>query len=142
MIHNLSLKWNYHEHHLNFVLNYFSVILKYLYENKAKFSPYIWLYSVHSQNSEVIQFLIENHILPKDDNYEESFIEAIKCHHNETANSINDKLLKRVEVGFYNVFYPSIKYYNFAFLHDNLINKSVIFDLRRYDYSYLVDVFI
>ena len=60
-------------------------IFKYLQLNKAKMSPKLLLYAIHSNNPEIIEILLEKKKKPKYTKYNECLIESIKCHHNEFA---------------------------------------------------------
>ena len=44
-------------------------ILQYLFSNGAKIDPYIWIYAIHSNNSEIINFLEEKQIEPENGSY-------------------------------------------------------------------------
>ena len=77
-------------------------IFNYLRNNGAEFDLWLWLYGVHGQNPEIINFLEENKTLPKTDEEEEEsvkmsfegiFKESIKCHHIDVANYIQDNYL-------------------------------------------------
>ena len=68
-------------------------IIHYLRLNNAKISPEIWLYAIHSNNAELINFLEENEIYPKDKDYTKFLKESIKCYHNEIACYIIENLL-------------------------------------------------
>ena len=68
-------------------------VFNYLRQNNVKLTPSLWLYAVHSNNPELIHILEDNHVLPEDSSYENCFLEAIKCHHNDVANYVKDNLL-------------------------------------------------
>ena len=54
----------------------------------------LWFYEVHSNNSEVIQFLEDNQIeRSKENSFVNLFIESIKCYHNEIADYIKENYL-------------------------------------------------
>ena len=89
-------------------------IFKYLQMNNVKLTSSLWLYTIHSNNPELIHLLEENHIKPIDTTYKECTLEAIKCHHNEIANYLfNNKTEK--------VFYLSnyVEYDNFERLKED-----------------------
>lgn len=69
-------------------------IVNYLFFNKATITGSIWKYSIHSNNDELIYFLLRKQIQPDDQTYEEVFLESIKCFHNQIAHYIEDNLLK------------------------------------------------
>ena len=66
----------------------------------------------------------------------ECLIESIKCHHIDITNYIKDNLItKQYKVSFYS----GIKYYNYDFFPDNLINYDAFCELCKYDYTYIVE---
>lgn len=65
-------------------------IITFLQLNKVQLVPKIWLYSIHSNNAELVHFLEQNAVIPKDESYKRCLIESIKCHHNEIAEYIQD----------------------------------------------------
>ena len=70
-------------------------IFNYLHINGVELTSSLWLYSIHGKNSEIIHILEDNHVKilkekeVKSDfsqiTYEDCFLEAIKCHHNDVA---------------------------------------------------------
>ena len=65
-------------------------IYQFLNFNNVLLRPRLWYYSIHSKNAEIIHFLEENHVTPKDNTYEECYKESIKCHHNELYSITNN----------------------------------------------------
>lgn len=63
--------------------------MKYLVANDVELIPSLWLYTVHFDNPEIIQFLEYNQI--KID--KRTFSEAIKCHHHNINHYIYDNYL-------------------------------------------------
>ena len=55
----------------------------------------MWIYSVYSNNAELITYLEENNVLPEDGNYESILEESIFCHHNDISNHIINNLIKK-----------------------------------------------
>ena len=101
----------------------FNYLLKdkyfYSYEKKD-----VWIYSIHSNNPEMIFILEEKNIKLEPKQYEECVQEAIKCHHNDIAiyiqnNYIDKNLDETFKIG--------LLYYNFAFSRKELINESNIY---------------
>ncbi|KAK8852942.1 hypothetical protein M9Y10_017937 [Tritrichomonas musculus] len=121
-------------------------IFKYLYYNNAKKSKSLWLYAIHSDNPEILNFLEVSKIVPEDETYESCFKEAIKCHHNSIALYIKNNLLKETEQIFNrkkeNCIECALHYYNYAFFPDDLSNKPIFNHLCKYDYLKLVEFFI
>lgn len=58
--------------------------MKYLVANDVELTPSLWLYTIHFDNPEIIQFFEDKQI--KID--ERTFSEVIKCHHNNIAHYI------------------------------------------------------
>ena len=117
-------------------------IFRYLLFNKVELPPSLWLYAIHSKNSEIIHILEEYEVdLPKNKLYENQskykyvLIESIKCHHIDIAKYFQDKEEDLIDT-LSNV--NGIKYYNFAFIQNDLINKSLFYYLCKFDYYLLV----
>lgn len=108
-------------------------IFKYLFLNKAEVSQSIWTFVVHGENQEIISFLETNNMKPKPDTYKKCFYESIKCFHNDISNYIQNNYLQS-----YQHSNEVIKYYNFAYIKSEFIDKTVFFDLCRYDFAYFV----
>ncbi|KAK8838612.1 hypothetical protein M9Y10_032646 [Tritrichomonas musculus] len=60
-------------------------IFRFLFQNQVSLARSLWLYAIHGENPDIIHFLEENQIHPKDENYKECLKESIKCHHNDFA---------------------------------------------------------
>ena len=99
----------------------------------------MWLYAIHSQNSELIQFLLDNQIHPSDGNFDKFLKESIKCHHTEITKLIIGNFYKNSE---YNIASKCLKYYNFSLIQKDAINESAFFDLCHYDYFPLVEILL
>ena len=117
--------------------------------DEVKLTPSIWLYAVHSKNSELIQELEDNHVLPPDKNYESVLKESIKCHHMDVTeyiiyNLINEENLKNnIENKYYgNLYEYCFKYYNFCFLPEIVKTKKFLFYLCEYDHYTLVKFYL
>ena len=68
-------------------------IFVYLKLNCVELTSSLWIYSIHSNNPEMIHLLESNLVEPEDKTYIKCLEEAIKCHHNKIANYIIDNLL-------------------------------------------------
>ena len=88
-------------------------IFKYLMLNGFEINERLWLYSIHGRNTEIIH-LLEEEVL-KIENYNILFDEAIKCHHNEIADYIENNYFQTQE----NVF--SLKFQIFFTCYVNMI---------------------
>lgn len=67
----------------------YQLLYKYLQNNHAVYTPTICQYAIHSNNTEMIEYLKEN-VIEFD---KESAIESIKCQHNDITNYIIEKLI-------------------------------------------------
>ncbi|KAK8847868.1 hypothetical protein M9Y10_018904 [Tritrichomonas musculus] len=114
-------------------------IIKYLLINNVKLEPSIWLYAIHSDNAELIHLIEENHIDPKDKSYKECIKESIKCHSNDITNYFENNYITNNDEYSSFIHNQSIKYYNFEFIQDRMIEKSFIY-FCKYDYIFIVDV--
>lgn len=90
-------------------------------------------------NEEIIRILEDNHIVNNKDFYEKCFSESIKCHHNSTANYIENEFLNNHHVKSNNFLSYYFHYYNFLFFPDDLSNNSILFYACRYDYFNIVE---
>ena len=116
-------------------------IVKYLQSNDADLNPSLWLYAIHSNNPELINFLEENYVLPDDKTYKECFIESVKCYHNNVAHYIQDNLLKKSTTN-KDISLDLIGLYNFEFFPDDLEIDMLFSCLCEYDYLLLVNTLI
>lgn len=118
-----------------------------MYLNNVKVDSSIWLYSVHSNNSELIRHHIEgNGIKPSDDSYEIIFQEGIKCHHNEISNYIENNLLS-IKDEDKNLFDERIsclifQCYNYSFFPTNFEQSFTFFNICQYNYKEIVNCLI
>lgn len=112
-------------------------IFKHLLMNNVRLPSSLWLYGIHGNKIEILHLLEENHVLTEEYSYDKIFYEAVKCHHNEIANYIQNKFLQNQEEK--STFNISLKYYNFAYIQDKYINKSSFYDVCKHDYYWFVD---
>ena len=109
-------------------------IFQFLKKSKVDLTPSLWYFGIHSRNLEFIHLLEEISIIPDND----CFIESLKCHHNDIAIYIKNKLLNEENLN--NSFIQSLKYFNFAFIQN--INISSFFDICRYGHSLLTIILL
>ena len=104
-------------------------IFNYLRMSKAELRPALWLYSIHSNNAEMIHLLEENHVKPPNDSFLTCLEEAIKCHHNEIARYIQNSLIEDECLNKFDksVISFSLHYHNYSFLPDDFLNDPFIF---------------
>ena len=113
-------------------------IFRYLMLNNVKLTLSLFIYAIHGQNPEIIHIL-EDNIKPDSDLYMKYFIRSIKCHHNDIANYFWNNFLSDDEENSKIKFIQCLKYYNFAFIQDEYINRSFFIYFCKYDYYFLVD---
>ena len=124
-------------------------IFQYLKLNNIELKPSLWMYAIHGKNADLIHILEESQVKPKDESYNECFREAIKCHHNDIANYIQNNLLveKKQEMRIQIELFQSINcycfhYYNYAYFPNDFNDKLIIFYLCKYNYLYLVKLLL
>ena len=105
----------------------------------VELTPSLWLLAIHSQNADMIRLLEDNHVKLNDKSIEQVFYESIKCHHNNIANYFINNFLQNDEENSQDTFNQCLKYYNFAFLKNELIDESSFCNLCKYDYCALFD---
>ena len=116
-------------------------IFDYLRNNGAKLDSSLWLYAIHGQNPEIINFLEENKILQSNNEqklFEQIFKESIKCHHIDIINYIQNNYLQNKEEYLNDILIDCFKYYNFMFMKFDINNENLFFYLCKYDYYLLV----
>ena len=114
-------------------------IFQFLLISKAEINPYIWDYAIYGQNAEIIHILEENNIYPFFGGYKNCFQEAIVCHHNNIASYILDNYMPEESEFCSDIFILALNTYNFAFIENDLINETALFELCKHDYYHLVD---
>lgn len=119
-------------------------IINYLKRNGISITPSLWLYGIHNNNKDLIHFLVENHIDPADKIYHECYFEAIKCHHNEIAEYIKEKLLKKESENNFKEKATEcyFRYFSFPYIPVDFNNKIIILYLCEYDYFPLVKLLL
>ncbi|KAK8854424.1 hypothetical protein M9Y10_016986 [Tritrichomonas musculus] len=116
-------------------------IFQFLRINGVALSESLWLYSIHSNNAELIHILERDNVKPPNGSYDRCFVEAIKCHHNEIARYIKDNY---IEEGIKDEKYKSctFRYHNFEFIPTNFTESEAFFYLTFYNYQKLVDIYL
>ncbi|KAK8840180.1 hypothetical protein M9Y10_031120 [Tritrichomonas musculus] len=116
-------------------------IFNYIVNQNVYLPPSLWLFAIHSQNSDLIHKLEELGVIPSDETYNECFIESIKCHHNYIANYFLQNYIQEDEL----IFFKNeqfIKYFNFSFFEKNIFNYSNIGLFIKYDYLIVVQLLL
>ena len=112
-------------------------IFRYLLMNKVELTPSLWIYAIHSNNADLIHLLEENNLKPNDDEYNECFIESIKCNHTDFAKYIQNIYLSSQDLN--ELSKEIIKYCNYEFFPNNLSSPNVFYFLVLYNYPFTVD---
>ena len=113
-------------------------IFNYLRMNNVQLSESLWLYAIHGKNAEIIHLLEENKVEPPGNNYIGCFKEAIKCHHNDIANYIQNNYLENQ-----NCYDQCImQYYNFSLFQSDSINEPVFYCFCEFDYFTYVKILL
>ena len=123
--------------------NIFQYLIK--FNNVSSLETSIWNYAIHGGNAEIIHYLEENHIQPALNDkkeYEFFFKESIKCHFNDAANYIKNKYIKEDWNKSFDILINALKYYNFYYIQNELINDSSFGYLCKYDYFMLVQILL
>lgn len=119
-------------------------IFKYLYEQKVKVSSSIWLYAIHGQNKEILNYLQKN--LQVYDIIEKCIKELIKCHDNQTVIFFYNNLLLNEKKSTINLYTTCLNSYNFSFFTNEISKGIVAFNefFKNYCENYetkLIDIF-
>lgn len=112
-------------------------IFQYLRLNNVELKPSLWLYAIHGRNADLIHLLEESQVKPKDKSYQECLEEAIKCHHNEIAQYIQDNFLndQKIKNDFNkSVLGMSFNYLNYSFLPNEFDSNIIFYYFCRYGY--------
>ena len=126
-------------------------IYEYLYLNGVAVNGSLWLYGIHSNNSDFLRNHIESKgIKPTDETCEEILNESIKCHHNEIARYIQENLIdekqmikskNRIQFN-ERVFNIAFKYNNYSFFLANFNDGCAFCNCCQYKYDTIVDLLI
>ncbi|KAK8897408.1 hypothetical protein M9Y10_015354 [Tritrichomonas musculus] len=107
----------------------------------VKLTPSLWIFAIHGKNADMIHSLEENHV-SLDETYKPIFYESLKCHHNDFAKYFLNNFMREEEANSHGTFVKSIKYYNFSFLKNDLINEFTFIYLCKYDYCAIVQILL
>ncbi|KAK8867164.1 hypothetical protein M9Y10_010140 [Tritrichomonas musculus] len=131
-------------------------IFEYLISNTVTIDSNLLLFAVHSNSPIIMSFFEEIQIDADNKFYKKCLNEAIKCHHNEMANYIqqnyiNQKPRKSEIINYFKLekndqeFYMkgvvacSLKYYNFAFFPNKPNDKYLLFYAAKFNYYKIVE---
>ena len=109
-------------------------IFRFLFKNGAQLTSSLWLYGVHCDNPELISLLEEN--CPKPESFKNCWIEAVKCHHNDVANYLQNNYNFDDSFKFF-------KYYNFEImLNSNVKKEMMLYYCCKYNYYCLCEILL
>lgn len=129
------------------------LIIKYLVAKGVELTTSLWLYSIHSNNPDLIHFLEESHLKLDEDLFDECIKESIKCHHNNFANyfitnrkneieSLNDALpffdepddhVCKAVIPF------AFRYNNYEFMPDSIDDNDLFLYACKYNHVKIVE---
>ena len=125
--------------YINYAAYFGSIqILNYLIEKKVALKPEIWLYAVHSKNTEMIFTLEENNIELNGEIFEKCIKEAICCHHNDIASYLQSNYMDLASQYSNSIISAALSSYNFTFIRKESIIESNYYYLFKYNYLYIV----
>lgn len=119
-------------------------IFNYLKISGIELIPSLWLYSIHSNDAEMIHLLEENQVKPPNNSYETCLFEAIKCHHNVIAQYIENNLISNPQnqLNFdEKITDCSFCYYNYFYFPKKYTESYLLFYYCQYNYYNIVDIF-
>ena len=102
----------------------------------------LWIYSIHSENANMFHILESHKVeFPSENNYY-LLKECIKCHHNNFYDYILENYPCCSDQHELKILEKSLKYYNFAYIEDKLIDKTLFKYLITFDYFPIVDILL
>ena len=130
-------------------------IIKYLQLQGVELTSSLWIYAIHSQNAELIHFVEDCHVEPKSTVYKNKkyvveisyngcLNESIKCNHNAIADYFLNNYQQNSDEISNDNFIHCLKYYNFAYMHEEDVNESSFCQICKYDhylfaYNFLIN---
>ena len=131
------------------------------FNGEVELTSSMWIYAIHSCNSELIRYLEDNHVSPPEnkygfilgespfDDYEIILKESIKCHHNDVSKYIIEYLMKEedlqkdIENNYYdNLYQYAVEFHNYCFFPTDMKYKNMFHYLCEFDYYTLVTLYL
>ena len=108
-------------------------IIRYMHFNgEVELTSSMWIYAIHSCNSELIKYLEDNHVSPPENKYGKILKESIKCHHNDVSKYIIEYLMKEedlqkdIENNYYdNLYRYAVESFNYCFFPTDMKYKNM-----------------
>ena len=116
-------------------------IFKYLKIEGVELTSFLWPFAIHGKNAEIIH-LLEDNDKPSSYQCKQFLMKSIKYHHNDVAKFFLDNYLQNKEDDSQVALFKSLKYYNFAFIQNSLLNESSFVILCRDDYYPIADILL
>lgn len=114
-------------------------IFKYLYANKVDFDQTIWMYAIHSRNSEIIHIIEDINFSNDDINFNAIYVESIKCFYKEISTYLEENYGQFIKIDFRQI----LKTYNFEYFTTNFFNElDFFYELCHYDYITIVEILL
>lgn len=117
-------------------------IFKFLYMSQAVLSPSLWMYAIHGRNPDIIHFLEGNGVVPTDTTYEKCLTESLKCYHKELTDYIELNLLKKSQNNDFDISIQGLRYKNYTYFPNDLVNESGYYYFCKYNYVYLYKILL
>ncbi|KAK8857408.1 hypothetical protein M9Y10_015813 [Tritrichomonas musculus] len=109
-------------------------IFNFLRMNYVELKPSLWYYAIHSNSAEMIHLLEDCKVETPDPTYQSLLKEAVKCHHNDITNYLNDNKIKRNDDFSENIYLYGIKYHNYCFFPDDINYNYIFLYICKYNY--------
>ena len=113
-------------------------IFNFLRLNNIALEQSLWLYAIHGNDPQIIHDLEKFAEKPTPELYEKCLIESIKCHHNNLANYFINNYFVNDQNIIQKVMPSILEYYNFILIQENCINKTVFYELCKFNYVLFV----
>ena len=111
-------------------------IFQYLRMNKVELTSSLPFYAIHSNNPEMIHLIEELKINGDNEQYDQLYIESVKCHHNDIANYYKEN--KNFKV----TFIPCFQYFNYICFPEKFIKDKYFITLTRFNYPASLEVLL
>ena len=117
-------------------------IIQYIHRSDITLTTSMWLFTVHSDDAELIHFLEENEVVPDDAEqiynsrfkcqkkkqpvtYGEIYEESIKCHHNAIADYLKENHLDEIQIDSHDsIIFDCYNYHFFPSNSEQIISTS------------------
>ena len=116
-------------------------IFKYLQINSKIFNlSEFFINAIHGNNVELIMLISENAITDKEEIIPDCIKMSVKCHHVYITNYLQNNYSTMDQKVVDDIFFNSLKYYNFAFIEDIFFDSNYFCELCKYGYAPIVNI--